>query len=169
MLLPSIVKELCNRGFKNISLFIIGNGELKEMLEFEISRLNLQKIIELFGSITQEELINVLDNSDVFLLPGIYSEEDGRAECQGLVIQEAQAMELPVIISDVGGMKYGMIPNITGFVVKENDISGFADCIEALIKDPSKAVKMGKEGRKFVAENYSSTYLVDKLVSIYLN
>ncbi len=167
LLLPRIIKELFNRGFHNINLKIIGDGKLKNLIEDEVEKLNLKNTIELVGARTQEEIIKIFQDSNVFLLPGIY-EADGRAENQGLVIQEAQAMELPVVVSDVGGMKYGLIPNITGFVVNENDISGFADCIEALIKDPPKAEKMGKEGRRYVEENYNSKDLVDKLVSIYI-
>ena len=53
--------------------------------------------------------------------------------------------------------------------VKENDINGFADRIEELIKDPILRIKMGKEGRAFVKKNYDSFKLVDKLVSIYNN
>ncbi|WP_410004678.1 glycosyltransferase [Aequorivita nionensis] len=168
LLLPRIIKELIKRGINNFNLKIIGDGELKNQLEDEIERLNLKNVIELVGAMTQEEIISVLNISDMFLLPGIYNKTDGRGENQGLVIQEAQAMELPVIVSDVGGMKYGMIPNITGFVVKENDIEGFADCIETLIKDPQKAKKMGKEGRRYIEENYNSKDLVDRLISIYL-
>lgn len=167
MLLPTIIKELISRGFDDISLKIIGSGELKTQLDKEIDRLELSNTVEILGAMTQEDVIDVFNDSNAFILPGIYNKVDGRAENQGLVIQEAQAMELPVIVSDVGGMKYGLVPNKTGFVVKENDIKAFADCIELLIKNPEKAKKMGKEGRDFVIRNYNSNNLVDELISIY--
>ena len=84
--------------------------------------------------------------SDLFVFPGIH-DKHGRAETQGLVLQEAQAMELPVIVSDVGGMKYGMINDITGFVVEEKNIAGFVDKIELLIADKELRKEMGKQGR----------------------
>lgn len=168
VLLPKIIQELSTRGFNNIRLKIIGDGELRKPIEEEIEKLNLKDSIELVGAITQDEIIEIFNNSNMFLLPGVYDKTDGRAENQGLVIQEAQAMELPVVVSDVGGMKYGLIPNKTGFLVAENDINGFADCIEKLIKDPHKAKEMGKLGRKYVEENYQSKNLVEDLVSIYL-
>ncbi|MDN3725283.1 glycosyltransferase [Aequorivita sp. SDUM287046] len=168
LLLPLIIEELLNRGYNDIYLNVIGDGELKNQLCNEIERLNLKNVIELLGDMTQDEIINVFSESDVFLLPGIRDSHDGRAEAQGLVIQEAQAMELPVVVSNVGGMKYGLIPDVTGFVVQENDISGFADRIEELIKNPQKAKKMGEEGRKFTVQNYDTKVLVDKLVSVYI-
>ena len=76
-------------------------------------------------------------------------------------------MGLPVVVSDVGGMKYGLIPGETGFVVKENDISGFADAIEELILSKELGEKMGKRGREFVEKNYDSSVLVKKLLDLY--
>ncbi len=167
LLLPKIITELNRRGYVNVELIIIGNGGLKEDLKNEIIKRKLQDSIFMVGAIKQNEIIKIFEKSNVFLLPGIYNVKDGRAENQGLVIQEAQAMELPVVVSDVGGMKYGLIENNTGFVVKENDIKGFADKIEFLINNPEKAIQMGIEGRKFVVKNYDSNVLVDKLISIY--
>ena len=163
----NILNELINRGNKNIFLEIIGEGELRGEIKKSIKIKGLESFIHLKGKQTQEEIINSFESADLFLLPGIKDPIDGRCEAQGLVIQEAQAMELPVIVSDVGGMKYGLIPNKTGYVVKENDINGFADSIESLINDPQKAENMGKEGRKFVKDNYDSSILVDKLLAIY--
>ncbi|WP_179319485.1 glycosyltransferase family 4 protein [Winogradskyella helgolandensis] len=169
LLLPQILNELEVRGIQSIALKIIGNGVLKEPLINEIEKFNLQHKITVLGAITQEDIKAIFSASDAFILPGIYNHLDGgRAENQGLVIQEAQAMELPVIVSDVGGMKYGLIPNETGFVVKENDISGFVDAIRKLIENPLLAKQMGEKGRAFVVENYDSKVLVQQLLAIYL-
>jgi len=163
----TILAELYYRGLNNLVLNIIGDGELKAEIEETIDRAGLDEVIFLKGTLTQEEIIENFETSNVFLLPGIMNPVDGRCEAQGLVIQEAQAMELPVVVSDVGGMKYGLIPNETGFVVKENDIKGFADVIQTLIENPDLARKMGKKGRDFVVKNYDSKVLCQQLLAIY--
>lgn len=167
---PHFVVEILNllfqRGIQNIKLLIVGEGELKDQLEKSIENYNLQKKVELTGALSQERIIELMETSDVFLLPGIY-DKSGRAETQGLVIQEAQAMELPVIVSDVGGMKYGLIEGKTGFVVKEKDIMAFADKIELLIKDEALRTEMGRKGRKFVVANYDSKILGTRLEKFY--
>ncbi|QNK78765.1 glycosyltransferase family 4 protein [Winogradskyella sp. PAMC22761] len=169
LLLPQILKELEARGVKSIALKIIGTGVLKEALIDEIKKFNLQHNITVLGAITQEEIKVIFRESDAFILPGIYDHLDGgRAENQGLVIQEAQAMKLPVIVSDVGGMKYGLIPNETGFVIKEKDIKGFADAIQKLIENPFLTQQMGEKGRDFVVKNYDSKILLQQLLVIYL-
>jgi colanic acid/amylovoran biosynthesis glycosyltransferase len=83
------------------------------------------------------------------------------------VLQEAQAMELPVVVSDVGGMKYGLIDGKTGFVVKEGDVEGFVKNVERLIKHPELKIAMGLSGRQFVIQNYDNHTLLDSLIAIY--
>jgi len=161
-----ILNLLVQRGFGNIKLIIIGNGELKDQLEEIIKNYNLQEKVELTGALSQERIIELMETAHVFLLPGIY-DKNGRAETQGLVIQEAQAMELPVIVSDVGGMKYGLIDGKTGFVIKEKDIEAFADKIELLIDDEALRIEMGQKGRQFVVENYDSKILGTRLEKFY--
>src|SRR5690606_20694081 len=103
----------------------------------------------------------------IFLFPGIHDPDSGRCETQGLVVQEAQAMEIPVIVSDVGGIKYGMIDGVTGFVVREGDVEGFVRKIKQLVFDPGLRNKMGRAGRMFVVERYDNRVLGKKLEEIY--
>ena len=107
-----------------------------------------------------------MEESHAFIMPGIY-DNSRRAETQGLVIQEAQAMELPVLISDVGGMKFGVIDGETGFVLKEKDLNAFVKKVELLIQDENLARAMGKKGREFVIQNYDSKVLGAKLEKLY--
>jgi colanic acid/amylovoran biosynthesis glycosyltransferase len=109
-----------------------------------------------------------MNAADLFLFPGII-DKNGRCEAQGLVVQEAQAMKLPVIVSNVGGMKEGIVDNKTGFVVKENDINGFVEKLEFLINNSNKKEAMGEAARAFVVKNYDSTILGEQLLYLYTN
>jgi colanic acid/amylovoran biosynthesis glycosyltransferase len=166
---PDIFIQICNqlKRNNNISFFamIYGSGEMKDYLEQMISELSLVKQVKLMGSISQQDLREVMSKSDIFLYPGITY--NGRAENQGLVIQEAQAMQLPVIVSDAGGMKEGMIDGETGFVIPEGNITLFVDAVEKLAKDPELRAKMGEAGRLIVQNNYSIELLNDQLLQIY--
>ena len=161
-----IVRLLIKRGNYNVQLTIVGDGELWKGLNKYIQKHQLQAYVQLKGAQPQEIVKEIMQEADVFIMPGIYDKND-RAETQGLVIQEAQAMQLPVIVSDVGGMKYGMIDQKTGFVVKENDLDSFVDKIACLIEDSELRLKMGKAGRKFVKKNYDSKVLGNKLEAFY--
>ncbi|MEP6926882.1 MAG: glycosyltransferase [Ginsengibacter sp.] len=103
---PLLFIEICKKLKQNSIVFngvIAGNGELYNELQALIKSSGLSNEIKMVGDQIQDEIINLMNDAEVFILPGIVNE--GRAETQGLVIQEAQAMELPVIVSDAGGMK----------------------------------------------------------------
>jgi len=165
-LVIEIFKILKIRGYTNIKLKIVGDGELKDQLLSLIDDYNLKDSVKLLGTKTQEEIIEVMNESDVLIMPGVY-DSTGRAETQGLVIQEAQSMKIPVIVSDVGGMKYGIKDKETGYIVKENDLDDFADKVEILINNKNLATEMGERGRWFVTKNYSSKLLGDQLEALY--
>jgi colanic acid/amylovoran biosynthesis glycosyltransferase len=161
-----ILDELIKRGKKNVFLTFIGEGELEDEILQKVSSLNLKEHVALKGALPQEEVMREMNRADVFLLPGIY-DSTGRAETQGLVIQEAQAMELPVVVSDAGGMKYGLLDGETGFVVEAKNTKAFAEKIQLLMENPDLKTRMGKKGREFVLKNYDSKVLGDQLERLY--
>ncbi len=162
-----VVKELHQRGFTQVRLHIIGSGELQAQLMQQVQLNNLQEAVVFYNHLTQEAVKSRFQQADVFILPGRKDPENGRAETQGLVLQEAQSMELPVVVSDVGGMKYGLIDGETGFVVNEEDVDGFVNVIERLIKHPELKMAMGISGRKFVVKKYDNNTLQKSILSIY--
>lgn len=161
-----MVRELHNIGYKSVRLHLIGHGKLREQLKRQVQEYLLEEYIIFYGSLTQEDIKVRFEQADVLIMPGRYDSE-GRAETQGLVIQEAQAMELPVVVSDVGGMKYGLLPNESGFVVKEEDLAGFVEAIRTFLLNSDVKLKMGKKGRAFVGQNYDNEILGSKLLTIY--
>lgn len=162
-----ILKELHNRGLTQIRLHLIGDGELLSNLKVQVSELKLNAFIHFYGEVSQDKIKEIFGHADVFLLPGICDPVSYKAETQGLVIQEAQAMGLPVVVSDVGGMKYGLLDGETGFVVHAGDIVAFADVIERLIVNPDLKKSMGAKGKTFVKENYDNNTLLGQLLELY--
>ena len=127
----------------------------------------LENSIIFHGALSQQSVKEQFARANLFLLPGRHEEATGRAETQGLVIQEAQAMNLPVVVSDVGGMKYGLKPDETGYVVNYKDVDAYVEVIIYLITHPEVADKMGKAGRAFVLNNYSNEVALAKLQKLY--
>jgi len=168
---PDIVIEIANelinkRKIKNINFEIIGEGEEKECLKKLIDHYNLKDYINFRGSLRQRDLLQTLQYANLLVLPGI-TDKHQRAESQGLVIQEAQAMKLPVLVSDAGGMKYGLLPEKSGFILPEGDIKSFSDKIEFLIKNPLLSIQIGEVGRDFVIKNFDIYPLGKRLEQIY--
>ena len=153
--------EYCIRALKSVSdstaiefkYIIIGDGPLRNDLELLTVESGLSSKIEFAGSMDQAEIRDNLDKADVFLLTGVKS-SDGRQENQGLVIQEAQSMELPVIVSDIGGVSEGIIDGETGFLTEERNVEQIAEKIKLLLTNEELRVRMGKRGRTLAESKY---------------
>ncbi|TWO34383.1 glycosyltransferase family 4 protein [Seonamhaeicola sediminis] len=156
-----IIERVINKIGNNIVLYMVGDGEEYEVCKDYIEQNDLINQIFLLGSKSQEEVKNLMNEAHLFLFPGIIDSK-GCCEGQGLVIQEAQAMELPVLISDVGGMKEGMIEEKTGYAIKTGNLEAFVERIMFLINNSDKRKEMGARGREFVLKNYDSTIISHK-------
>ena len=79
--------------------------------------------------------------SSVFVLPTYYREGVPRS------IQEAMAMRLPIITTNVPGAKDTVINGVNGFLIPPNDADALAIAMKIFIQNPSLVNKMGYESR----------------------
>lgn len=161
-----LFRNLINKR-KALELIIIGDGVLKKDLEKRIKKYGLKEYVKLLGALTQDEIIKYFNYSDIFLYPATYDLSIGAADTQGLVIQEAQAMGLPVVCSDVGGIKYGIINKKTAFLIKNGDFNDYLEKLQLLIDNTDLRETMGKNGREFVKTHFDSNIIGDQLISVY--
>lgn len=164
-----MVKKMIVLGCTKVRLHIIGSGEMMEELQRLIRELEIDNYVILHGSLSQANVFKIMARSSVFLLPGIADQQTQRSEAQGLVLQEAQFFKLPVITSDVGGIKYGMIPNKTGFLVDSQLEEEFVEKLILLYENPDLIRQMGEKGHKFALSEFESKVVGEKLNSIYNN
>lgn len=151
---------------QNVNFWMVGSGqELKACSDY-INEKKLNKYINLLGNQSQSQIKNLMEKTDVFIYSGI-TDKSGRCENQGLVIQEAQAMKLPVIVSDVGGINDGVIHGETGYVVASNDVNSFVEKLNYLMLNPKVRFKMGNAGREFVKNKYDTNILIQQLIAAY--
>ncbi|NQU86186.1 MAG: DNA recombination protein RmuC, partial [Mariniphaga sp.] len=90
-----------------------------------------------------------------------------RSESFGVAILEASACQLPVVVSNIGGLPEVVQDKITGFIVGSEDVEACADALVSLVKDRNLRNQMGKAGRKFVKEHYEWTYCSKLMLNIY--
>jgi colanic acid/amylovoran biosynthesis glycosyltransferase len=156
------IEQVYNK-YKNIfkiKYYIIGYGNLYRPLEDYINAINMKNTIYLLGGENQDEIVKYIKMSDIFLLPSIN-------ESFGMVLLEAQAVGLPVIATSVGGTKYAMVENKSGFLVPEKDVDALVEKIEYLLNHPELWPRMGRAGRRFVEEKYDIVKLIKKLERVY--
>ncbi|HLZ66875.1 MAG TPA: glycosyltransferase [Aliidongia sp.] len=145
------------------SLDIIGEGPTRGTLEAAIARLALADHVRLLGRRTQEEVARLADAADIFVLAST-SARSGDVEGQGLVLQEAQALGMPVIASNHNGFPEGLIEGETGLLVAERDPPALAAAMMELARRPDRWGPMGMAGSRWVRRNFDQTYLTEQLL-----
>jgi glycosyltransferase involved in cell wall biosynthesis len=87
---------------------------------------------------------------DIFSLPSY-------REGFGLVIAEAEAMGVPVVVSDVPGPTDAMRNEKTGLVVPVKNVEALSAALQILLKDTAKRLAFGNAAAAFARENFEQT------------
>jgi glycosyltransferase involved in cell wall biosynthesis len=80
---------------------------------------------------------------------------------------EAQAAGLPVVSTDVGGVRDVVVDGESGFVVARGDIAAVSDRLERLADDAGERARMGAAGRDRATARYGVPRLVAEIDSLY--
>lgn len=117
-----------------------------------------ENFIHLGGLQYPDEIRKFLNSVDIYvLLSGL--------DMLPKTLIEAQMMEKPVIGTNIGGIPEAMINNKTGFLVEEGNWEDLMKKIRYLLENPKVSYKMGKEGRLFAINNFSTKIRAQKLIS----
>jgi colanic acid/amylovoran biosynthesis glycosyltransferase len=139
--------------------YIIGDGTLYHDLFKYAQELNIADNCHFLGFRTNIEVKRYLNLCEVFMLPSITA-SNGDMEGQGLVLQEAQALGLPVVSTLHNGIPDGVLNGKSGFLVPEKNSKLLAEKIITLLQNKNLRQKMGETGRQFVKEKYDIPAIV---------
>lgn len=141
---------------------IAGEGPSSESLKHLSQELGINDKIGWLGFIPQDEVVRVLNSSDIVVIPSY-------RESFGVSAVEAQACGLPVIISDVDGLKEATEPGITSLVFGVGDYDKLAKEIAELYYDREKRMAMGQSARAFVTKNFEYKNCFKRIEQILCN
>ena len=127
-------------------LMMIGGAENEKTIRDDLSRwANAEPHVVFCGSTTQIE--KYFAALDVHVLPSY-------REGFGSVIIEAEAMEVPVIVTAIPGPLEAMCPGKTGLPVKKQDVETLLEAMVKLHDDTELRESLGKAGRQYVAQRF---------------
>ena len=112
------------------------------------------------GGVPNEQVSAYLAASDVLVHPTY-------REGFGMVLQEAAAMFLPTITTDIPGASEAIVAGETGLLAEKQDVETLAKAMEAMF-DKSLRHTLGTNGRKRIEEDFERTMMVDRLCQDYL-
>lgn len=108
----------------------------------------------------QANIADYLGIADVFLLPS-------ELESFGLAALEAQACEVPVIATRIGGIPEVVNDSETGFLSDVGDITKMTADTLLLLKDEELRRTFGEKGRELAVQRYSTSNIIPQYIAFY--
>lgn len=153
------VRDLVNRGVE-CSYTIIGGGPHLEAVSFARHQLGLEAHVHLVGAQARREVAKAMAEADVLLHAAV-----SEGFCN--VVLEAQAMKLPVVCSDAGGLTENVIDGTTGFIVPRRNAQAMAEKLALLAGDPALRRLLGSAGRERVVRDFDLRNQVQRFDELY--
>ncbi|HHS84136.1 MAG TPA: glycosyltransferase [Gammaproteobacteria bacterium] len=141
---------------RKVALAVVGQGELKNRLIEEVSRLGLESCVHFLG--VRDDIPQILAAIDIFVLSSV-------TEGMSNALLEAMASAKPVVATNVGGNPELVEEGETGYLIPAGNSAAMADAIGRLADNPAMRQRMGAAGRQRVKQLYSIEAMVKKYQS----
>ncbi len=141
-----------------ISLVLVGEGELRGLVENTVNELGLQAHVHLLGNWTNVE--DLLPHADLFVL-------SSRHEGLPMVLLEAMSCGLPIVTTAVGGIPEIVEDGVNGYLVPRENPDSLAEKIELLLAQPETARRMGATNRDQAVAKYSMLHTAGCYAQLY--
>jgi glycosyltransferase involved in cell wall biosynthesis len=156
VLLLKALGRMVSRGFAGFEVYFVGkeaeDGYL-ERLKGYVKDFQLEDRVFFEGF--QKNPEPYYENCDIFVL-------SSQVESLPIVILEAMRVGMPVIATDVGGVREEVTDGINGFIVKPDDDRMLAEKLKFLLKYPDKLEKMGRNGYRSFEEKFTLNKMRDE-------
>ena len=146
------------KALDNVRLVIAGDGPEKERLE------NLARNESLLDRVTftgwVDDIARTMSTWDIYAQPSV-------AEGLGIAALEAMSLGIPVVASDVGGLREIVVNGKTGFLVPPEDSAQLAAHLKELACNEELRGAMGEAARVRATEKFSRERESQALQSAY--
>jgi glycosyltransferase involved in cell wall biosynthesis len=147
------------RGEKTDAVFlIVGDGLCRRELEERARGLGLGGSVRFIG--WRRDLERIYADSDIVVLTSVN-------EGTPVSLIEAAAAGVPVVATDVGGVRDVVRDGESGLLTGTRDPREIAARIGELIDDPARARSMGEAGRRHVGVRFAKGRLLDDIARLY--
>lgn len=146
---------------ESVYLTIVGEGNYKATLQALAHRLELDSKVHFYGYCPREQLVQLYNQSDIFVLPSM-------AESFGMVFVEAMSCGLPVIGASVGGVP-DIIQEDNGVLVEPGSVEDLVVAIQNLATEPELREQFGLANREKAVERYSWRSVAERYEMVYMH
>ena len=155
-----VITEVLSKTTKSLKIFVVGDGAERDKIEVRAKKINqfYNNRITLTSWISDIGEFN--SAMDILCLT---SNNEGTP----VSLIEAQAGGIPIVSTDVGGVRDIVLEGDTGFVVAVNDKESYVDRVLELIEHENKREKMSQNGWTFVQDKFHYETLVRNIDILY--
>ncbi|MCH7813459.1 MAG: glycosyltransferase family 4 protein [Planctomycetes bacterium] len=148
--------------FPTVRLVMIGAGALEQPLRGLAQALDLDGHIDWRGAIDNAEVPAALAAMDLYVMPSL-----SVSETFGVTAVEAQAAGVPVVFSDLPGVREAVTDGVGGLAVPPGDVGALAGAICRLLADEELRRRLGCGGRQMVRRLFEFDDQVTQMEQVY--
>lgn len=144
----NVILEFYKKDIKNIHFVWVGDGELRNYVEYKAKELGINNLFHVTGFVDKMDVKNILSTCDLMLFTSLF---------EGLPISiiEAMSIGLPVVSADVGSISDIILDKKSGRLFRRGDFSEAFNIIYELIENQDKLHEYSINAFKIVKKNFS--------------
>lgn len=154
------IEAIAAKTAKKVTFFIVGDGDERSNIEQRIASIKLPSTFKIVMTSWIKDIASFNPGMDLICLTSLN-------EGTPVSLIEAQAANVPILTTNVGGVKDIVLQNETGFVVSNNSLSEFSEKLLFLIENDSIRKEMSLKGWDFVKSKFHYSTLVHNMENYY--
>ncbi|MFC3123605.1 glycosyltransferase family 4 protein [Pseudoroseomonas globiformis] len=139
---------------------IIGDGPLGPALRARVEELGMTSRFSFLGGLSHHAALSALAGSRCMVLPSLW-------EGLPMAVIEAMHLGLPVVATDMPGLREMILPGKTGDLVPSGDARAFAASLVSLLADDAGLRTLGDAARRRAADLFSLDAQLDRHLALY--
>lgn len=149
---------------ENILYVVAGDGIDRKDIEQAVKETNSAHRVKLLGYVSDDVRDVLLNTCDIFIQPNI--KVAGDMEGFGISVIEAASCELPVIVSNLEGLKDAIHQNENGLLVEPENPEAFRKAITDLVLDEERRHTLGKRARLYTKAHFEWDTIARRYIEI---
>ena len=154
------------RAGRKLHYTIVGDGELRPIIENTIKEYGIDDIVTLKGWCDHDDVIQLMEQSHILVVPSITA-ADGDQEGIPNVAKEAMATGLPVLSTWHGGIPELVENGVTGYLVPERDVEALTERLIYFCDEADEWSGMGERARAKIEAEFDRERINDGLEALY--
>ncbi len=122
---------------KKIRLTVVGDGEEISTLKLEVEKSGLDPVVDFLGVQKSEYVSHLMKQADCLVLPSL-------SEGTPNVVLEAMGCGLPIVATDLPGIREVVEEKVSGFLVEPKNVDALAKKMLHLVQNIEDRLAMGR-------------------------